>query len=123
MLGLGDRNLKIIRETLGVKVTAREGTVQVSGDHDAVAAARDVLGRLGDAADRQVHLGRQQVIDLVGRAAANPRSSVASRAHLPGMDGPEQDRPMAAWDDHLDVYANGQPITAKTLNQQRYLDA
>jgi len=123
MLGLGDRNLKIIRETLGVKVTAREGTVQVSGDHDAVAAARDVLGRLGDAADRQVHLGRQQVIDLVGRAAANPRNSIAAQNGAPHAEDHAHGSPLPAWDDHLDVYADGQPIVAKTSNQQRYLDA
>jgi phosphate starvation-inducible protein PhoH and related proteins len=123
MLGLGDRNLKIIRETLGVKVTAREGTVQVSGDQDAVAAARDVLGRLGDAAGRQVHLGRQQVIDLVGRAAANPRGAVPSHNGSAPAEADDHHPPLAAWDDHLDVYADGHPIAAKTPNQQRYLDA
>jgi phosphate starvation-inducible protein PhoH len=40
MLGVGDRNLKIIREALGVSVLAREGTVHVSGERDAVAGDR-----------------------------------------------------------------------------------
>ncbi len=110
MLGLGDRNLKIIRETLGVKVAAREGTVQVSGESDAVAAAKDVLGRLEQAAEQEVHLSRQQVLDLVGRAMAAGREAARQSPERP-------------WVDQLDVYADGQPILAKTPNQQLYLDA
>ncbi len=47
MLGLGDRNLKIIRETLGVRVAAREGNVHVSGEAGPVIAAKEVLEHLG----------------------------------------------------------------------------
>src|SRR5262245_4192439 len=105
MLGLGDRNLKIIRETLGVKVAAREGNVQISGESDAVAAAREVLGKLGDAAEQEVHLSRQQVLDLVGRALAT-----GGRDHRRAeRDGPAP-TPQRPWEDRLDVYADGQPI-------------
>jgi len=127
MLGLSDRNLKIIREALGVTVLAREGVVRVTGDNDAVQAARGVLERLHAAGQRQESLSRQQVVDLVGRAAAGEltRASPGRGQAGAGADdedeaGPAFDGP--AWDDHLDVYAAGRPVRAKTVNQQAYLD-
>jgi len=68
MLGLGDRNLKILRETLGVRIAAREQSVLVSGEAEPVQAARAVLEHLAVAAERGEHFSRQQVVDLVGRA-------------------------------------------------------
>jgi phosphate starvation-inducible PhoH-like protein len=117
MLGAGDRNLKIIRETLGVRIAAREGTVRVTGDRDAIAAARIVLDRLGESAQRDEVLSRQQVLDLVGRAMTAQHEDAATH---PAGNRHWPERP---WDDHLDVYADGQPVVARTPNQQAYLDA
>jgi phosphate starvation-inducible PhoH-like protein len=75
-----------------------------------------VLTRLADAAERQVHYSRQQVLDLIARAMNAVRS--------PSRSASEPDfGPDPAWDDHLEVYADGRPIAAKTANQQLYLDA
>jgi phosphate starvation-inducible PhoH-like protein len=140
MLGIGDRNLKIIRETLGVKVAAREGTVLVTGESEPVAAAREVLETLGDAAERQVHMSRQQVLDLVARAMSGRAAGTTHRETHPGSGrvvsrsaewiGRGVRTPQApaepigrAWDERLNVYEDGRPIVAKTPNQQRYLDA
>ncbi|MFN7020459.1 MAG: PhoH family protein [Phycisphaerales bacterium] len=132
MLGVGDRNLKIIRETLGVQVLAREGRVQVSGDRPAVAAARDVLERLALAAERQEHLTRQQVLDLVSAAntGRTERSARGDRWHTPSRVSHHREETFGdpidtgpAWDQHLDVYVGGQAVRAKTPNQQAYLDA
>ena len=118
MLGLGDRNLKIIREALGVSVLAREGTVQVGGERGAVAAARGVLERLSGAAERAETLSRQQVIDLIGQAVSG------SSQPRYGLDSDEESVPSGPpWDDHLDVYVGAQRVRAKTDNQQLYLDA
>ena len=38
-LGAGDRNLKMIREALGVRIAARDDTVRLSGESQAVTAA------------------------------------------------------------------------------------
>ncbi len=120
MLGAGDRNLKIIREALGVKVLAREGAVHVSGERPAVLAARGVLERLHAASRRDESLSRQQVVDLVGQAA----SGVLEGAEGDDAQDEGTDRRMGpAWQDHLDVYADGRPVRAKTPNQQRYLEA
>src|SRR4029077_15418679 len=118
MLGLGDRNLKIIREALGVSVLAREGTVHVTGERDAVAAARGVLERLSGAASRSETLSRQQVIDLIGQAVAG--------SMMPRYGRHNEEEPVPAgppWEADLDVYVGAQRVRAKTSNQQRYLDA
>ena len=47
-LGAGDRNLKMIREALGVNVASRDDEVRLSGEPLAVAAARLALERIGD---------------------------------------------------------------------------
>ena len=152
MLGVGDRNLKIIREALGVKVAAREGTVHVSGEAEQVGAAREVLDSLGDAAERHIHMSRQQVLDLIARAQSNQQNGsggISGRA-TPGGERLRETYPGSGrmvprtgeawvgrgvrsretpapigrpWDDRLDVYEDGRPVGAKTPNQQRYLDA
>ena len=119
MLGLGDRNLKMIRESLGVRITAREGVVRVTGEREAVTAARGVLEKLEVAAERNEHMSRQQVLDLIGRASVG--GSPGERGWGRG-DG-ARDRGHRPWDDRLDVYVGGQPVVARTANQQVYLDA
>ncbi|MBY0311205.1 MAG: PhoH family protein, partial [Phycisphaerales bacterium] len=115
MLGVGDRNLKIIREALGVKVLARDGTVHVSGERDAVVAARGVLERLAAAALRSESLSRAQVIDLVGHAASGGWIGQGD-GDLPEFSGPP-------WEAELDVYVGGQRVRPKTPNQQGYMNA
>ncbi len=119
MLGLGDRNLKIIREALGVKVAARGGVVRISGDRDVVTAARAVLSELGAAAVRDEHLTRQQVLDMVSREATGVRRR-AERAAA-GEDADAE--PAPAWEEVLNVYAAGKPVRARTDNQDLYLNA
>ncbi len=121
MLGLGDRNLKILREGLGVHVAAREDAVIVSGDERAVAAAKSVLEGLGAAAVRSQPLSRQQVLDLIGRAMAE-RSITAPAERAVGSETASAGA-RTLWKDHLDVYVGGRQVRARTGNQQFYLDA
>jgi phosphate starvation-inducible PhoH-like protein len=119
MLGPTDRNLKMIREALGVRITSRDGSVRVTGPHVAVAAARDVLRSLEQSAARQEAPSRQQVMDLLTRAMSDAEEK-EELAEFVG-DGTALDGP--AWGDRLDVYAGGRAIKARTPNQQVYLDA
>jgi phosphate starvation-inducible PhoH-like protein len=119
VLGAGDRNLKLIREALGVRMVTRDGTIRLMGDRANVLAARDVLRALGEAAQGGTILNRQQVHDLIGNALSS-----AEGKDQRSDDGPdEQMLTGPAWTDHLSVYAEGRPIRAKTTNQQMYLDA
>ncbi len=111
VLGTADRNLKILREVLGVHVSARDGTVRVNGDRESVGIARAVLERLSGSGGEW---SRQQVLDLIADESARSRTGESKR---PGPDGD------LGWDGDLQVYAGGRRIAAKTVNQQAYVEA
>ena len=121
VLGSSERNLKMIREALGVRVTARDRTVQVAGERDAVFAARRVLERLGAAAEQDMALTRQAVLDLIADQALEARKTALEAP----PEGPSQEveATRRREDAHLAVYAGGRAIRARSANQQRYLDA
>jgi phosphate starvation-inducible PhoH-like protein len=120
VVGPAERNLKMIRESLGVSIAAREGRVLVSGDRGAVVAARNVLEGLADLAGRAGRAGsgreeggvsRQQVLDLIQSEAAAAADGVADGGVLED------------WDGRLNVYAGGRAVRPKTANQEAYLQA
>src|SRR5690606_17663075 len=47
--GAGDRNLKMLREALGISVSAREGELRLDGPPQSVEAARRALERIAQA--------------------------------------------------------------------------
>ena len=106
VLGAGDRNLKMLREALGVDVTAREGNVLLKGRPEAVDVAQRVLTRLGTAVRERRDLSRQHVLSMIADEAA-AESAPAGRES----------------DAYLDVYSGGRPVRARTPNQERYLAA
>ncbi|NUQ51345.1 MAG: PhoH family protein [Phycisphaerales bacterium] len=118
VLGPAERNLKLIREALGVHITSRDGEIQLKGPRDAVAAARRVIERLLQAAVDERSLTRQDVLDIISDQAGRP---------VPTLDVSDEDGQFidsaATWDGSLDVYSRGKLIRAKTTNQQRYLDS
>ena len=116
VVGSGERNLKMIREALGVNVTAREDFVRLSGETDAVRVARNVIERLG----KTPPLTRQQVLDVIAEEGSRQRIEfITGRGERP------DERPLDAtpWDGRLAVYAGGRAVAPKTANQQAYLDA
>ncbi len=141
VLGAAERNLKMLREALGVSVHARESVVLVRGEREPVAVAQKVLQRLQEAADSQTELSRQDVLDLISdemvRAAPRPGSMPPTEGVIRhgagrgwnstlGEDGnaitgfvPSGEQ----WDGRLNVYVSGRPVRPKTLNQERYLSA
>ncbi|MBL8746130.1 MAG: PhoH family protein [Phycisphaerae bacterium] len=106
----------MIREALGVNLTAREGTVRVLGEGEAVNAASLVLDTLIRATGRGVTMNRQQVMDAIAEAGWQ-----AAKSHRPGQAAREDEA--AANGERMSVYAGGRPVTAKSPNQQAYLDA
>lgn len=133
MVGPGERNLKMLRETLGVMIAARDATIKLSSDDArSLAAARAVLERLSEPSGPgrgPRERSRQQVLDLIaeegdrssrGPAGGELRAGEALRFEA-GRPGP---RPSSVdWDGRLDVYAAGRPVRPKTENQQYYLEA
>lgn len=123
VLGSADRNLKMLREALGVQIAARDSVVRISGDRQAVGAARLVLNRLTAAAESgdESPPGRQRVLDWINEAISRAGETDGEAVEaLNGAGAHAADGP--AWTDHLDVYASGQPVRARTPNQQVYLD-
>jgi len=121
VLGAGERNLKMIREGLGVDVVSREGMVCVRGDRPSVSAAQRVLQRLGAAARQDRPLTRREVIGCIadesGQLDEDPeRLSLSDLAEA-------SDDAVAEWDGRLDVYVRGKPVKPKSANQQHYLEA
>jgi phosphate starvation-inducible PhoH-like protein len=131
MIGAAERNLKIIRESLGVSIWARDGALRISGDSRAVGQAAQVLEQLSAAATRHQPLSRQQVLDAVafagrhagsGHALAAGHPSAHSAGHAPAP-APGHDSAASADTEGLEVYTRGRRIRALTAGQQAYLHA
>lgn len=117
VLGVAERNLKMLRETLGVSVSSRDESVRLTGDAAAVEIARGVLEELHTRARRERPASREQVLDLI----ASRSSEYAHRKRQ--ADATMRPTVTDGWDGRLDVYAGGLPVKPKTPNQQRYIDA
>ena len=100
VLGAAERNLKQIRQSLGVGITARGRTVKVEGMPVSVNDAVQVLSELSDAALRQRPLNHDEVAEMLLRVSIGPA-------------GP----------DSLEVYSRQSRIAPKTGGQRRYLEA
>ncbi len=87
LVGAAERNLKIIRETLGVAIAARQGNLKISGESDAVGRAASVLEALGEAARRGEGMERQQLLDLIADVN-HRRAAVGQVFSLPAQRGP-----------------------------------
>ena len=126
VFGPADRHLKLIRDGMAVRVSARGGEVRIEGNSREERAAGRVIAELIEASGRGRPLGRSQVLERIAEAnwrrdagfpdmhdAAPADSAVETRD---GASGP-------VWTGRLDVRAGGRPVIAKSENQRAYLDA
>ena len=102
LFGPADRNLRTIREVLGVQIFARAGQVKVTGSADGVSKTAAVLQQL------QRRLRHDEPI--TGETLAEVLSAAAAA----------QDKQAS---ELLDVYSAGQLVKAKTPGQVRYIEA
>ncbi|MFW6032887.1 MAG: PhoH family protein, partial [Phycisphaeraceae bacterium] len=116
--GTAERNLKIIREALGVNITARNGALRLSGDSEAVGQAAHVLERLGEAAREHKPMGREELLNIITTAGAERRDRPAAAGGAAAAEGPR--KPMG---EGLDVYLSGRRVRPMTDGQQAYLRA
>lgn len=116
VLGEGERNLKLLREALGVDVSSRDGVVHVRGERGPVTVAQRVLHRLGAAARQSRPMNRREVLGCITDEAstvADEGEEVVSTEEGQGE----------SWDGRLDVYVRGRQIKGKTANQEAYIHA
>lgn len=137
MTGAAERNLKIIRETLGVSISARNGALRVGGETQAVGQAARVLERLAAAARKQRPMDRDQLLDAILTVSAEPaipgpsQQDADGNASMPTEDAwpggnepsPHPAADQVARDQGFDVYVRNRRIRAQTPGQQEYLRA
>ncbi len=146
VLGTADRNLKMIREALGVALTVRDGSIRIRGDRAEVATARRVIDRLaGASASTGKAPTRAEVLNIIADESSNlaghavvveedeeketkPRGAHERGTSAPASIGWEREAPpdtpvRREWDGSLDVFVRGRRIRPKTGNQDRYMHA
>jgi len=110
--GAGERNLKIIRDALGVALAARDGSLRIRGSKRAVGQASRVIERLTTAARRNQPMTHQEVLDTIADTGS----------FVPDVDAHDVDSNKdAAAQDTLDVYLPGRRIRPMTDGQRHYL--
>lgn len=106
--GPQQRNLKLLREALGVALHERGDTLRVSGEAHEVGLAIFVLEQLTEAARKNKPLTRAQVLDTIASASARPGAAGGHRgAHL---------NPNA-----LETYLPGRTVRPASDGQRAYL--
>jgi len=102
LFGPADRHLKMIRDTLGVQIFARNGQVKLTGAAKSVSKAAAVLQELQRSARGKQDLSPAAVVEAISAAARRADGDAA---------------------DALDVYVGDQLIRPKTPGQRRYIQA
>lgn len=102
LLGIADRNLRLLRETFSVQISVRDDEIRLGGTNDQVEKAAAVIDRLQRRLRRQDHLTAEDVSQAF-REAQHAHDVAAAGA--------------------IDVYVRGHAVRAKTPGQQAYVDA
>ncbi|MEM6393086.1 MAG: PhoH family protein [Planctomycetota bacterium] len=124
--GPAERNLKIIREALSVRLAARESTLRLLGDPEPVRQAAAVLKRLTEAARHRKPLTREQLLDALAAVAHTPPPTPAaddtSRGDAASAASRSNGDPISSLNpNHLDVYLPGRSVRPVTPGQRAYL--
>jgi phosphate starvation-inducible PhoH-like protein len=102
LFGACDQHLRRVRDTLGVRISARDGRIYIEGEERAVASATEVLEQLQAYAHRHGTLASEDV----GRVLASVR------------DGESAGQPPP-----IEVFRAGRQIRPRSAGQARYLEA
>jgi phosphate starvation-inducible PhoH-like protein len=102
LFGTADRNLRLVREALGVSLIARDDELRLTGEPDAVSRAAKVIEQLQTRLKRREHLSIEDVGDALQTV---------------------QDLEEGGDNVSVEVFTRGSRIRAKTEGQKRYLKA
>lgn len=111
VVGPAERNLKIIRESLGVTIWSRDLSLRIGGDSSAVGQAVQVIEQLRSHAARRRTMNRQELLNLIAEAGRMPTPEIVREAN----DGLNPDHGLA-------VYSSSKRIRAITDGQKHYLE-
>ena len=102
LFGPADRNLRMVRDALGVRLTPRDDQLLIVGERDPVDKAAAVLAQMQKSLRRKEFLTPADVQEALRTAAA-------------GRDAAEAGS--------IDVFSRGNTVRPKTEGQRRYVDA
>ncbi len=102
LYGTADRNLRLIRAAFNVRISARDGTVHLSGTQEGVRQAAHVIDELQRLLEHHPDISEEMLQDLVSQAQWNRRA--------PAGDG-------------LEVFVSSAPIAPRGEGQRRYVQA
>ena len=118
--GPAERNLKIIREALGVTINARSQALKLSGKSDAVGQAAHVIERLNEAARHDNPLTRQQLLDAIAAVSTPSASNFPNLvSQTDSSNGHASINPAGGFD----VYLEGRRVKPMSPGQRGYVDA
>ena len=103
LFGPSDRHVRQIRESLGVAVTARNGSIHVAGSEDAVRTATQVIEKL----QHRLHLRGALFTEVVNDILSHVGHTTSGMVEKP---------PIA-------ILADARQIHPRTTGQQKYVDA
>jgi phosphate starvation-inducible protein PhoH and related proteins len=101
LFGSADRYLRMIRDTFGVQLVARDAELRVAGERDQVSKAVQVLDQLQKKLRRQDWLSVEDVGQAIGKAVEAEAERTA---------------------DDIEVFAKGHAIKPKTPGQKNYIE-
>tara|TARA_Y100001933_G_scaffold197707_1_gene198415 strand:- start:370 stop:1521 length:1152 start_codon:yes stop_codon:yes gene_type:complete len=110
VVGPAERNLKMLRESLGLSISARDGVIRAEGDRDNAFVAQSVLRRLIRGAANPP--SRAEMLSLIAEEAERAERVTSANPSVPAA---------AAWDGRLSVTSAGRSINPKTTGQERYI--
>ena len=99
LFGPADANLRMIRELCGVRVTARQDRVKLSGPEQDVSKAAAVLELMQQRLKKADHISKKDMVQVIHQAAG----------------------PQSRADEQIKVYVSGRGISARTAGQREYV--
>ena len=131
LTGSAERNLKMIRDHLGVSIVQRHGLLRVNGNERAVKQASFVLDFLTQATAGHRPVDRQAVMDAIIEAqrrhgdgdSSFPSSSPRHDPNLSHHPMHIENERSSHIRNELDVYLRGKRIRAFSPAQQQYLES
>jgi len=106
LFGRHDENLKIIKEKLSVKISARGEKLTIQGEKDKVTLAKRLFDEMIDVAGMGRHLKKSEVVYAINT--------------LKQDDSPALHQ---VYGEQIDVMSKRQFVVPKTKGQKRYIDA
>ena len=103
LFGNHDKNLRIMREVFGVKIVARNGVLKYEGEFGRVKKLTDVINSLLETIRRTGKLDEDDIDIVIADIDRGTDHSMPERS--------------------IDVFINGQPVTPRTEEQARYVNA